>query len=366
MPTKDQHYEKVVLLLHGDGANTGTVFTDNSQYQQVATATGNAQTSNDITLINGSTIKLNVASNTHDSVRFSGSPYFDIGGDDFTIEMQFYSAVSHYGKLLTIGNNYDINTIDLYVYTNQSLSLVATDTNGTGQYMGTGVDTIPINTKISVGITYQASSKTLSLYVNNTLMATQVLTAGMKRLTNPILTIGAFTSSNTTYYEFRGYIEEFRLTTGVIRDVTVAQTAAFPDEGYSFQYTIAESLVANNFKIYVNLLSNGSLWRSQVAQAGTVKVPAPFGVPVMVTVVPIVGDVWKPATAYSVNDLVFPIDTIGTPYYYKRISAGTSGSTEPVWGTTPASQCDDGAITNAWELVEQFAAPVTNAPLIAM
>jgi len=55
---------------------------------------------------------------------------------------------------------------------------------------------------------------------------------------------------------------------------------------------------------------------------------------------------WQPGHAYAINDVVFPVAGGSRSYYCTN--AGTSGSTEPAWTTTPGVTVNDG--TAKWEL----------------
>ena len=51
------------------------------------------------------------------------------------------------------------------------------------------------------------------------------------------------------------------------------------------------------------------------------------------------GTAWAASTAYALNDVVHPTTLNG--YVYECTRAGTSGSAEPAWPTTPGSTVDD-------------------------
>lgn len=53
----DPYFSNVVLLLHGDGTNGGTTFTDSSSYARTPATTQNITTSSDYTLFGQNTIK---------------------------------------------------------------------------------------------------------------------------------------------------------------------------------------------------------------------------------------------------------------------------------------------------------------------
>lgn len=57
IPPADPYADNVILLLHGDGANGGTVFTDHSQYNNVGVVTGSITTATDSSAFAGSSIR---------------------------------------------------------------------------------------------------------------------------------------------------------------------------------------------------------------------------------------------------------------------------------------------------------------------
>lgn len=54
--------------------------------------------------------------------------------------------------------------------------------------------------------------------------------------------------------------------------------------------------------------------------------------------------IWKTATVYAVNDVVFPVASEGGTYMYICVQAGTSGGSEPSWGTTVDGNTIDGTV----------------------
>ncbi len=80
----DAYFDDVSLLLHGDGADDGTVFTDNSPSPKTVTAYGNSKTSTAQSKFGGSSIAFD-GSGDYLSVPGS-SGEFSFGTGDFTIE----------------------------------------------------------------------------------------------------------------------------------------------------------------------------------------------------------------------------------------------------------------------------------------
>jgi len=79
----DSFYNSTVLLLHMNGTNGGTTFTDNSFVGRVTAAGGNAQTSTAQSIFNGSS---GLFDGSGDFISCGVSADFDFGSGDFTIE----------------------------------------------------------------------------------------------------------------------------------------------------------------------------------------------------------------------------------------------------------------------------------------
>ena len=163
-----------------------------------------------------------------------------------------------------------------------------------------------------------------------------------------------------------GWLDEFRLTNGYARytsNFTVPHEA-FPVMGLSIPINLTEYIAATNFIARAYKVSDGSAAGSLTLQAGITDFSTATLEPVYVVVSPVQGIEWRPSNVYALNDLVFPTNPTTTPYYFKRVSAGTSGTTEPTWTTSAGTQCNDGSITNAWECVAGLTQPIVQGPLI--
>lgn len=85
----DPHYANVSLLLHCDGADGSTTFTDSSATPKAVTAIGDARISTAQTLFGGST---GYFDGTGDALSVANSSALDFGTGDFTIECWVYIA----------------------------------------------------------------------------------------------------------------------------------------------------------------------------------------------------------------------------------------------------------------------------------
>lgn len=126
---------------------------------------------------------------------------------------------------------------------------------------------------------------------------------------------------------------------------------------------INDFVTADSFTAVAISLSGAVVGLSTLA-AGDQTLEVTTDQPVMVLVFPLEGVMWNPGVTYALNDLAFPTNPMVMPYYYKRISAGVSGASEPAWVSSPSTPIDDGVVTGAWELVSKLSKPACNGPLV--
>ena len=81
----DPNFANVELLLHGDGTNGSTTFTDDSNSSRTITASGNAQIDTAIKKFGSGSAEFD---GTNSKLIVSGNP---LGSGDFTIEFWIYS-----------------------------------------------------------------------------------------------------------------------------------------------------------------------------------------------------------------------------------------------------------------------------------
>ena len=85
----DEYFYSNSLLLHMDGANNSTTFTDNSINNFTPTVFGNAKISTAQSVFGGSSLLLD---GSVDYLSYASNANFDYGTDDFTIEGWFRST----------------------------------------------------------------------------------------------------------------------------------------------------------------------------------------------------------------------------------------------------------------------------------
>jgi len=222
----DPYFYYVSLLLHMDGSNGSTTFTDSSSSALTVTANGGAQ-------ISTSQYKWNGASGT-----FNGSSaYLELAdtsnqlllSGDFTIECWVYfnslsgTSVILQSTWIGIGG-----ALALWVHSSypNKLSLWA-DSYSSGAPIITGITSLATGTWYHVAAT--RSGNDWSLFVNGILQGTTTSSASV---TGKIRRVGAYVDNTGFTFEYlNGYIDDLRITKGICRynSAFTPPTGPFPN-----------------------------------------------------------------------------------------------------------------------------------------
>jgi uncharacterized protein YaaQ len=291
-----------------------------------------------------------------------------IGTTDFTIEAIVKTTTSASDQTIFFIGDFNNSNSD---YLNALLEINTGKLRGVIRN-GSGTTNLDISTTTSITANvyqhyaFTVSSTTARLFINGVKEAEGAVSGNRA---NGISTavIGALFSAVTRY--FNGNMAWLRITKGVARYTADFTQLTIDDLGVSkIDLSVIESLAADKFSLLATEMETGLWAGSKTISTTNGTNSASLSVytkkPISITVSPYNGKLWKPSTVYAVNDLVFPSDANTTPYYYKRINAGTSGTTEPTWNTAQAGQCNDGAVTNAWERVAGLVHPMTKSFIV--
>jgi hypothetical protein len=219
----DIYGANVSLLLHGDGTNGSTTFTDSSLFPKTVTAGGSALTT--------SVKKFGTASIDTSSgyFRIDGSSAFSFGTGDFTIELWLNLAVQATNSKIVsfapsttpgiypeIGCNGSLN---LCYFVNGSAVITSTTAPGTGTWYHIALCRSGTSTKLFLDGVQLGSTYTDS---NNYVIGTN----------RPVF--GANGSLDSPVGRVSGRYDEVRITKGVARYTSnfTAPTAAFDDPIY--------------------------------------------------------------------------------------------------------------------------------------
>lgn len=215
----DPNFANVSLLLHMDGTNGSTTFTDKSNNALAVTASGNAQISTTQSKFGGASGSFD---GNGDYLTVATNSVFNFGTGDFTVEGWVYlSSVTGDWFIASSSGSGGMffgysNTVSPYGW-GVGRTAVAWD------YIT--ASTATTNTWYHVAVCRSGTS--LRIFVNGTQVGTTNTNSQSYNLSTTSMTIG---SQGTTYY-LNGYIEELRITKGVARYTAnfTAPTAAFPD-----------------------------------------------------------------------------------------------------------------------------------------
>jgi hypothetical protein len=213
----DPYWDNTSILLHMDGSNGSTTFTDSSTNAVAVTANGNAQISTAESKFGGASCFLN---GTSDSLTFTDPA---LGTGDFTIEMwlkssgnvQFAQIIGNEVSGGTSGYTFVINNNSS---TGGQLALYRAGALVVSSSTGDWTD----NSWHHIALVRSVNSFTI--YTDGSANGTGTNTGSMNG------TATAYVGRNNSFAprNLVGYIDDLRITKGVARTITVP-TAAFPD-----------------------------------------------------------------------------------------------------------------------------------------
>lgn len=218
---KDPYFNNVSLLMHMDGSNGGTSFTDSSRYSHSVTAFGNAQTSTAQSKFGGASL-LGDASGDYLSVPSNDA--LDLTGD-FTIEYWFYSLSSNEQAHLRKANSGGFGPYGLTLNTSDKILVLLATTSNSWNTVGTSTNAFTKNAWHHVALT--RSGNNFKLFVDGALEWSSTLAITLLQNTDPLLIGYSRYTPIPSYLD--GYIDELRITKGVAR-----YTGAFTPSAEAF------------------------------------------------------------------------------------------------------------------------------------
>ena len=219
----DPNFANVSLLLHGNGANGSTTFTNNSPNAFTVSGVGNTQISTarfkfptGSILFDGSGDYLTIPTNAA----------FNFGSGAYTFEAWIYltSFDSFESIIFSIGSS--INSLNFNVSPNGALSI---SMYGIGFLITGNAGDVTLNTWTHVAVSrVSTAANQTRLFVNGNL--TKTGTDYNSHINAPAPIVGGF--SNLTTYDIIGNIDDLRITKGVARYTAnfTPPTAQFPDQ----------------------------------------------------------------------------------------------------------------------------------------
>ena len=214
----DPDFANVSLLLHMDGSNGSTTFTDSSSNALTVTANGNAQISTAQSKFGGAS---GLFDGNGDYLDIASDAAFGFGTGDFTIEYFIRCTASGVQiqvdtRISTVNETaptiYSIDT-DLYYYTNVTNRITATGA-------------LTASTWHHIAVCKSGTST--RLFVDGTQVGSTYTDSNDYGASRPLV-IGTYLSKDNFFVD--GNFDEFRITKGVARYTAgfTPPTAAFPD-----------------------------------------------------------------------------------------------------------------------------------------
>lgn len=255
----DPNFANVTLLLHMDGSNGGTTFTDSSGNCTIAA--NNTTTSTSVKKF-GTASAYFSATSSYLYVSSATTGVADFGTDDFTVEMFVYRT--------TTGR-------DIFFDTRQSAQstgylLIATPSSGNNLQIdidGTTYNsTATIATNQWVHIAASRENGTVRGFIDGTLVSTNSdstsITDGTNGTYPPLIGATGNPWATASTVNMDGYIDELRITKGVARYTSnfTAPTAAFSNTGptldLSTGYVFTHTPSANVAYAFSNAPASGT------------------------------------------------------------------------------------------------------------
>ncbi len=234
----DPYYTSVVALLHCDGADASTTFTDNGPSPKTFTASGAAQVDTAQSKFGGASLLLDGSS---DYVSTPVSSDFAFGTGDFTIE--FWARKSANGA-----GGYDVAlTTDTSNGSAVSGWFLELSSSRGFQFWHSSTQVISYSTNPNDSTWHHwavtRGSGTVRVFKDGTQVATSTYSTA-------IVAAGSFGiggSVNSTSYRFAGHIDDLRITKGVARYTAgfSVPTEAFPNYATYITGTVKDSSGAN-------------------------------------------------------------------------------------------------------------------------
>lgn len=211
----DASYASVSLLLHGDGTNASTTFTDNSPTPKTETVNGNAQISTTQSKYGGASMKFDGAG---DYVTFADSADFALGTGDFTVECWFYEVAT--GAIRQIVGQHSTAS------TPNSSFLMLSDAGKVSfsAFYGSSAATVANAASHTVSAWHHVAGvrdgTNIRLYLDGVHIGAAAISTNTVNNSTLNLAIGTVMNDTTRDaggYDFNGYIDDLRITNGVAR-----------------------------------------------------------------------------------------------------------------------------------------------------
>jgi hypothetical protein len=220
----DPNFSSVSLLLHMDGSNGSTTFTDSSSAARTVTANGNAQISTAQSKFGGASALFD---GNGDGLTVSDANDLDFGSGDFTIELWLnLNATSGLKSIATHGWTASGNLGSWLIAVNDGSIYFWASSNNSSWDIASGQ---LIKSSAATGTWYHIavvrSGNNFYLFCDGVQTTTF---SSSSALYNSSTNIGIGADRTGSGNSISAYIDELRITKGVARTIVVP-TAPFPD-----------------------------------------------------------------------------------------------------------------------------------------
>ena len=217
-PVTDANFSDVSLLLHFNGTDGSTTFTDSSANAQTVTLNGDVQIDTADSKFGGASALFD---NTGDFITLPNNALNVPESGDFTIEA--FTKVSTRGNVIYSTGNTQAS--DGFLFTISSTDGLQVFGNAADIVAASG--TYPLNEWVHVALTREGT--TARVFINGALAGSGTMSGTYSANANIYIGNRRFGADTTDYYD--GWIDEFRFTKGVARYTAAftAPIAAFPN-----------------------------------------------------------------------------------------------------------------------------------------
>ena len=222
----DPDYASVSVLLHGDGANNSTTFTDNSPNNFTLTGAGNAKISTAQSKFGGASMLFD-GNGDYITGTLADANAFNLP-NDFTIEAWIYLATTAGSHCIT-GKWGGTGHFAFIFYVTGTTIEFASGTNGQFGAITSVATSFSTNTWYHVAASRADSS--LRLFQDGALLTTATETRDCSSV-NTVSRLYVGMNQDGLIFPFNGHIDELRITKGVGRYTAAftAPTAPFPNQ----------------------------------------------------------------------------------------------------------------------------------------
>jgi len=265
----DTHFGNVSLLLHCDGPNNSTSFTDSSATGRAVTAIGDAKISTTQSKFGGAAAYFD---GSGDKLTIGASSDLALGAGDFTIEAWFYltggqsyARLIHFGPFWGDDSAFGINVKDADFPGKITFSVHRFSYISSRACVSTS--NVALNTWNHVAVT--RASGVLRLFYNGVLESTNSSHVGIPvdvGATN-YLAIGSATTTSGGE-DMAGYVDDVRITKGVARYTSSFTLPSAPHPNTDMSLALGEYIVQVDFSGEVQLVflddAGGTIYNDKI------------------------------------------------------------------------------------------------------